>query len=153
MTDILQICTVLLLCLLAMCLNGLFKGIADRIQTDPNYRVYNGKNKWKQDKEGNILRFADGKGHWYYFGIYKTENNFVERSFLSSTVLVAFTDRWHKVNWFRHRIEDIQVTLIVILILGAWWWWTAFLWWIPRGYGFLVGHRKCPMPKPTEVKN
>ncbi|MFM9983849.1 MAG: hypothetical protein ACKVOK_01365 [Flavobacteriales bacterium] len=153
MIDWIQICVVVLLCICGMFLNGILKGIADRIQTDPNYRVYDGKNKWQQDEHGNIVRFDEGMGHWYYLGIYMTENNFVERSFMSSTVLVAFTDRWHKVNWFRHRVEDIQMTVIVCLIFGWWVWWTAFLWWIPRGIGFLKGHRGCPMKKAAQVKD
>lgn len=49
------------------------------------------KNKWKLDDEGKTI--LNTESPWYYFGYVPAK---VEKFPFSSTILVAFTDHWHR---------------------------------------------------------
>ena len=66
-----------------------FKGKMDTIMF--HNRVIGWKNKWKLTPDGKLKYYT--KKDWYYFKNYPT----YEESFpYSSTVLVCFTDAWHR---------------------------------------------------------
>ena len=75
-------------------LTGYFNGIMDHLQFhDSNYSPANTwKNKYKKDSEGRLVKSL--KAPWYYFRLYAPA--YVEAFPFSSTLLVGFTDPWHR---------------------------------------------------------
>lgn len=49
------------------------------------------KNKWKLDSDGKLIPYSQ---KWYHFKIFQPK--YVEKFPFSSTLLVAFTDNWHR---------------------------------------------------------
>ena len=90
--------------LILIVLAAFFKGKMDYIM----FRNKNigWKNKWKLTAEGK-LRYYKGKD-WYYFGHYP---KYEEKFPYSSTILVCFTDSWHKYQFFMLRCIYLSLAL------------------------------------------
>jgi len=77
------------------------------------------KNKYKKDKEGNLVPF---KNAWYYFGFYKP--TYQEAFPFSTTMFVAFTDKWHKYE----SLQGHCVVMVAASLMPTWWMFgTAFV--------------------------
>ena len=57
------------------------------------------KNKWKLTPEGKLIRY--GKRRWYH--LFKTPK-YEEKFPFSSTILVCFTDNWHRYQFITLRL-------------------------------------------------
>jgi hypothetical protein len=92
--------------------------------------------KWKLSKNGKLIRYY-GKD-WYYFGHYP---NFKERFPYSSTILVCFTDNWHKYQFIFLRCIYLAISIQLSGFIGATL--LAFLVFpILYGIGFYFGYEK-----------
>jgi hypothetical protein len=104
--------------LLMIAATGALKGIADKIQHSPTYRTDGWKNKWKQTSTGHVRHFGDLNHWWYLYGaLYQTKDNQRERFIFSSTLLVAFTDKWHMANFCTYRLMDTTIAYYT----HTWW--------------------------------
>lgn len=89
---------ILLLAIISVLFLGVLKGIADKIQHDPEYRLNGWKAKWK-DPVHRIERFR-----------------------FSSTGLVFLTDKWHFCNFLQYRITDFWIAYALKSSLCFTWW-------------------------------
>lgn len=80
------------LTMIFLALAGIAKGFLD-YYADSGIKGKEWRNKWKNIHEGwtktDLRRY-----HWWYFGLY-TPQWHKEKFPFSSTILVAFTDKWH----------------------------------------------------------
>lgn len=72
------------------------------------------KNKWKLSQNGKLIKYD--KKDWYYFGFYP---KFKERFPYSSTILVCFTDNWHKYQFLFLRSVYLAISVQLSGIIGA----------------------------------
>lgn len=73
------------------------------------------KNKWKLNPEGFVIE--NTKKHWYYFSI---DPKYVEKFYLSSTILVFLTDGEHLFQFFKKRFIELGFLLIGWEFAVAW---------------------------------
>ena len=73
------------------------------------------KNKWKLDKDGKQI--LNTKKHWYYFGV---NPKYVERFYLSSTMLVCLTDGEHAFQFMKFRFIELGLLIITWQVMLAW---------------------------------
>lgn len=93
--------------LILVVIGSYFKGKMDTIM----FREKNvgWKNKWKLTADGK-LKYYKGKD-WYYFGHYPL---YEEKSIYSSTILVCFTDAWHKYQFFMLRSFYLALSIQMV---------------------------------------
>lgn len=72
------------------------------------------RNKWKQDKNGNLIPY---KKKWYHFGI---APKYEEAFPFSSTILVPFTDGEHYFQFLKNRCIEAAISIT---------WWPAVVAW------------------------
>lgn len=84
----------IILSALLVLIAGYFNGTMDHLMFhDSEYSPANTwKAKYKKDSEGNLI--PANKSPWYYLGLYTPK--YVEAFPFSTTMLVAFTDQWHR---------------------------------------------------------
>jgi hypothetical protein len=136
----------ILLSIIIILIIGYLKGKADTIQHDPNYRTSASKAKWRLDELGSTIPITAintdhaEKYHWWYFNLYIPE--YYEKSIYSSTILVAFTDTWHKLNFISHRLTDILITVFAVKETTPWALLLILILPLARGTGFTKSYRK-----------
>jgi len=125
----------------------LLKGIADTIQTDPDYRENGWKAKWKVFSSGHLRKMdysleAHRKMHWWYCGLIRPE--YEEKFPFSSEALVSLTDRWHFVNFLQYRIIHAWLTYILVVANNYNYWWLFALLVLPLigGAGFRITFKR-----------
>lgn len=96
--------TSVLLSILFLILGSYFKGKMDLVMFRDNNSGW--KNKWKLSQNNKLIKY-NGKD-WYYFGFYPS---FKESFPFSSTVLVCFTDSWHKYQFLFLRCIYLAIAL------------------------------------------
>lgn len=84
-----------------------FKGKMDTIMF--RGRNIGWKNKWKLTADGKLKYYK--KKDWYYFGHYPL---YEEKFVYSSTILVCFTDAWHKYQFFMLRAFYLSVAIQMV---------------------------------------
>ena len=101
-----------LLSLFFIILGSYFKGRMDLVM----FRDYNSgwRKKWKLSSTGKLIRYH-GKD-WYYFGFYPT---YKESFPYSSTVLVCFTDDWHRYQFLFLRCLYLAISIQMVGLVGA----------------------------------
>lgn len=115
---------------------GLTEGLGDTIAHSADYVTHGWKNKWRIDRWGHPVQ-----SQYHTGGILKTiyyhlfNIKYVERFFMSSWMLVAFTDRWHLFNWFRR-----WAVYLTVCSLTSWWWGLLILP-VARGIAFKFFYR------------
>ena len=67
------------------------------------------KNKWKLDKDDNII--LNEKKYWYY--LYYFTPKYKERFIYSSTIFVSLTDGWHLLQKIQFTIVYLNVALLI----------------------------------------
>ena len=93
-------------------LASLFKGKMDIVMFRTNNSGW--KNKWKLSQNGKLIRYD--KKDWYYFGFYP---KFKERFPYSSTILVCFTDNWHKYQFLFLRCIYLAISIQLAGFIGS----------------------------------
>jgi hypothetical protein len=93
-------------------LGSYFKGRMDTVMFRDNNSGWN--KKWKLGPTGKLIRYNEKD--WYYFGHYP---KFKESFPYSSTVLVCFTDNWHKYQFIFLRCIYLAVTIQLSGFIGA----------------------------------
>ena len=83
------------------------------------------RNKWKLNKVGNII--INETRHWYYFSF---NPKYIERFYLSSTVLVFITDGEHLFQF----IKNIAI-LAGFFVIG---WQYGLAWFIGKSIGQII---------------
>jgi len=93
--------------LLLIIVASYFKGKMDRIM----FRKQNigWKNKWNLTAEGKLRLYK--RKDWYYFGHYP---RYEEKFPYSSTILVCFTDSWHKYQFIMLRCIYLSVAIQMV---------------------------------------
>ena len=94
---------VLLSCFLII-LGSYFKGKMDMVMFRDNNSGW--KNKWNLSPTGKLVRYHEKD--WYYFGFYP---KYKESFPYSSTVLVCFTDDWHKYQFLFLRCIYLAISI------------------------------------------
>jgi hypothetical protein len=121
---------------LCIILASYYKGKMDTIMFTPNANI-GWKNKWKLTSNGKLIRY--GKRRWYHY-IFK-QPKYEEKFPLSSTVLVCFTDNWHRYQFITLRLfflsvcihlTNLMVILLAVFIIAP----------ILYGIGFNYSYRK-----------
>lgn len=79
------------------------------------------RNKWKS--VNTVFGVVHSYKHWWYLGLHTPE--FQEKFPFSSTLLVSFTDEWHRFNSLRHIHIALAVgvftnspLLVALVVLG-----------------------------------
>ena len=73
-------------------------------------------NKWKLDKDGNLIPIT--KKSWKYLWLWTPK--YVEKFYLSSTILVFLTDGEHLMQFCKFRMIEIALLLIGWQYVVAW---------------------------------
>ena len=124
----------ILLSILLVILGSYYKGKMDLVMFRDKNSGWN--KKWKLSTNGKLIRYY-GKD-WYYFGHYP---NFKESFPYSSTILVCFTDNWHKYQFIFLRCIYLAISIQLSGFIGATL--LAFLVFpILYGIGFYFGYEK-----------
>ncbi len=105
---------------------GYFNGLMDRLMFHvSDYSPSNTwKAKYKKDSEGNLIPTT--KRPWYYLGLYKPQ--YIEAFPFSTTILVGFTDPWHRYKLLCFASLRTALVLIfsmatsygLIIYIGVW---------------------------------
>lgn len=90
---------------LFLILGSYFKGKMDIILFSKR-KYAEWKNKWKLTESGKLIRYNEKD--WYYFGNYP---RFKEKFPFSSTILVCFTDTWHKYQFLFLRCIYMSIAI------------------------------------------
>jgi hypothetical protein len=136
----------ILLSIIIIIIIGYLKGKADTIQHSPNYRTSGSKAKWRIDELGSTIPITAintdhaEQYHWWYFNLYLPE--YYEKSICSSTILVAFTDQWHKLNFISYRLTDILITIFAVKETTPWALLLILVLPLTRWVGFTKSYRK-----------
>jgi len=96
-------------------LAGITKGFLD-YYADSGVKEKEWRNKYKISEHGDLIKTEDIK-HWWYLGLYKPR--YAERFPFSTTILVAFTDRWHLAQLIMLRFFYLAVA---IGVSNSIWW-------------------------------
>ena len=101
-----------LLSLFFIILGSYFKGRMDLVMFRDNNSGW--RKKWKLSSTGKLIKYNEKD--WYYFGFYpRYKENFP----YSSTVLVCFTDDWHKYQFIFLRCLYLAVSIQMVGLVGA----------------------------------
>ena len=104
--------TLVLLSLFFIILGSYFKGKMDKVMFRDNNSGW--RKKWKLSSTGKLIKYNEKD--WYYFGFYpRYKENFP----YSSTVLVCFTDDWHKYQFIFLRCLYLAVSIQMVGLVGA----------------------------------
>lgn len=98
------------LTVLFLILAGIAKGYLD-YYADIGIKDEQWPNKWKNINEGWSKKDLK-KHHWWYLGLY-TPKYHKEKFPLSSTILVAFTDKWHLAQLVMLRFFYLSISVII----------------------------------------
>lgn len=93
-------------------LGAYFKGKMDMVMFRDNNSGW--KNKWKLSPNGKLIKYNEKA--WYYFGVYP---RFKENFPYSSTILVCFTDSWHKYQFLFLRCVYLAVSIQLVGFIKA----------------------------------
>ena len=120
---------------------GITKGFLD-YYADSGIKEKEWKNKYKITKDGDLVKLEDVK-HWWYLGLYKPK--YAERFPFSTTVLVAFTDKWHLAQLIMLRFFYLAVSVGISNNI----WWTIFLSFVifPMVIGVFFDFTYCKLRK------
>lgn len=86
---------------------GVTKGFLD-YYADSGIKEKEWKNKYKVTIHGDLVKTED-VNHWWYLGMYKPK--YAEKFPLSTTLLVAFTDKWHLAQLIMLRFFYLAVSV------------------------------------------
>jgi hypothetical protein len=89
------------LSILFLALAGVCKGFLDAI-SDCGTKSSEWRNKYD---------FKRKRNHWWYFGLYKPV--YSEKFPFSTTLLVSFTDKWHRAQFFMLRFIYLAIAVLM----------------------------------------
>ena len=93
-------------CLLII-ISGYFKGKMDYVMFRDNNAGWS--KKWKLSASGKLIKY--NRKDWYYFGQYPA---FKESFPYSSTLLVCFTDNWHRYQFIFLRCLYLAISIQMV---------------------------------------
>lgn len=93
-------------------LGSYFKGKMDKVMFRDNNSGW--KKKWDLSPTGKLVRYHEKD--WYYFGFYP---RYKESFPFSSTILVCFTDDWHKYQFLFLRCLYLAIAVQLVGLVTA----------------------------------